>query len=58
MCKVLAKSLFIKNKKKYKTISECVTRFNSFYNKNPIHLPQQHLAVIYGGGYVSRHAYS
>lgn len=36
MCKVLENSLFMKDKKKYKTISECVTRFNSLYNKNNI----------------------
>lgn len=36
MCKVLENSLFVKDKKKYKVITECVTRFNSLYNKNNI----------------------
>ena len=36
MCKVLNNSLFIKERKKYTKISECVTSFNSLYNKNNI----------------------
>ena len=36
MCRVLDNSLFIKDKKKYVKISECVTSFNSLYNKNNI----------------------
>lgn len=36
MCKVLDNSLYIKDHKKYIKISECVTSFNSLYNKNNI----------------------
>lgn len=36
MCKVLDNSLYKKNRKRYKKISECVTSFNSIYNKNNI----------------------
>ena len=36
MCKVLDNSLYIKDYKRYIKISECVTRFNSVYNKNNI----------------------
>lgn len=36
MCKVLDNSLYIKDRKKYVKISECVTSFNSLYNKNNI----------------------
>ncbi len=36
MCKVLDNSLYIKDRKKYTKISECVTRFNALYNKNNI----------------------
>lgn len=36
MCKVLDNSLYIKDRKKYKKISECVTSFNSLYNRNNI----------------------
>ncbi|MDO5417321.1 MAG: ImmA/IrrE family metallo-endopeptidase [Lachnospiraceae bacterium] len=36
MCKVLDNSLYIKDQKKYVKISECVTSFNSLYNKNNI----------------------
>lgn len=36
MCKVLDNSLFVRYKKKYAKISECVTSFNSLYNKNNI----------------------
>lgn len=36
MCKVLDNSLYIKDHKRYVKISECVTSFNSIYNKNNI----------------------
>ena len=36
MCKVLDNSLYIKDRKRYTRISECVTIFNSLYNKNNI----------------------
>lgn len=36
MCKVLDNSLYIKDRKKYLKISECVTSFNALYNKNNI----------------------
>ncbi len=36
MCKVLDNSLYIKDRKRYTRISECVTSFNSLYNKNNI----------------------
>ncbi len=36
MCRVLDNSLFKKDRKKYAKISECVTSFNSLYNKNNI----------------------
>ncbi len=36
MCKVLDNSLYIKDRKRYIKISECVTSFNSIYNKNNI----------------------
>ena len=36
MCKVLDNSLYIKDRKRYIKISECVTSFNSLYNKNNI----------------------
>jgi len=36
MCKVLDNSLYIKDHKKYIKIIECVTSFNSLYNKNNI----------------------
>lgn len=36
MCKVLDNSLYIKERKRYIKISECVTSFNSLYNKNNI----------------------
>ena len=36
MCKVLNNSLYIKDHKRYVSISECVTKFNSIYNKNNI----------------------
>lgn len=52
MCKVLENSLFIKDKKKYKTIRECVTRFNSLYNKNNI-IQDDIFNVL--ENYVSRH---
>lgn len=36
MCKVLDNSLYMKDQKKYEKIRECVTSFNSLYNKNNI----------------------
>ena len=36
MCKVLDNSLYIKDRKRYIKTSECVTSFNSLYNKNNI----------------------
>ncbi|MDE7184281.1 MAG: ImmA/IrrE family metallo-endopeptidase [Lachnospiraceae bacterium] len=36
MCKVLDNSLFIKDRKKYAKINECVTSFNALYNRNNI----------------------
>lgn len=36
MCKVLDNSLYIKDHKRYVKICECVTSFNSLYNKNNI----------------------
>ncbi|MCD8155349.1 MAG: ImmA/IrrE family metallo-endopeptidase [Clostridiales bacterium] len=36
MCRVLNNSLFSKDRKKYKKISECAVTFNSLYNKNNI----------------------
>lgn len=36
MYKVLDNSLYIKDRKRYKKISECVTSFNAIYNKNNI----------------------
>lgn len=36
MCNVLENSLFIRDRKKYRKISDCVTSFNSLYNKNNI----------------------
>lgn len=36
MCKVLDNSLFIRDRKKYKKINECVISFNALYNKNNI----------------------
>ena len=36
MCKVLDNSLFIKDRKKYTKIRECVTGFNALYNRNNI----------------------
>lgn len=36
MNNVLDNSLYVKDQKKYKKISECVTSFNSLYNKNNI----------------------
>lgn len=36
MCKVLDNSLYIKDRKKYVKISECVISFNALYNKNNI----------------------
>ncbi len=36
MCNVLDNSLYIKDRKRYVKISECVTSFNSLYNKNNI----------------------
>lgn len=36
MCKVLDNSLYRKDRKRYKKISECVTGFNAVYNKNNI----------------------
>lgn len=36
MCKVLDNSLYINDRKRYVKISECVTSFNSLYNKNNI----------------------
>lgn len=36
MCKVLDNSLYIKDHKRYVEICECVTSFNSLYNKNNI----------------------
>lgn len=36
MCKVLDNSLYIKERKKYLKISQCVTSFNALYNKNNI----------------------
>ena len=36
MCKVLDNSLYMKDRKRYIKISECVTSFNSLYNKNNI----------------------
>jgi Zn-dependent peptidase ImmA (M78 family) len=52
MCKVLENSLFIKDRKKYMKISECVTRFNSLYNKNNI-IQDDIFNVL--ENYVSRH---
>lgn len=36
MCRVLDNSLFVKDRKRYKKISECATSFNALYNKNNI----------------------
>lgn len=36
MCKVLDNSLFIKDRKRYTKVKECVTGFNAIYNKNNI----------------------
>jgi len=36
VCNVLDNSLYIKDRKRYVKISECVTSFNSLYNKNNI----------------------
>ena len=52
MCRVLDNSLFIKDRKKYIKISECVTSFNSLYNKNNI-IQDDIFNVL--ENYVSRH---
>lgn len=52
MCKVLDNSLFKRDRKKYIKISECVTSFNSLYNKNNI-IQDDIFNVL--ENYVSRH---
>lgn len=52
MCKVLDNSLYIKDQKKYVKISECVTSFNSLYNKNNI-IQDDIFSVL--ENYVTRH---
>lgn len=52
MCKVLDNSLYIKDQKKYVKISECVTSFNSLYNKNNI-IQDDIFSVL--ENYVARH---
>lgn len=52
MCKVLDNSLYIKERKKYVKISECVTSFNSLYNKNNI-IQDDIFSVL--ENYVARH---
>lgn len=53
MFRVLENSLFVKDRKKYTKISECVTSFNALYNKNNI-IQEDIFNVL--ENYVARHA--